>query len=272
MFLLRSVRSSSHEPPLLVTLKAEQISACADILHIKLSAKNLTNKDGFFGKSDPFFSINRSREDGTWLPVMKSPVVMDNLNPHWAQVQIPVQEVCNNDYSRPLQVEVWDWDADGGHDLIGAFQCDLNSLQANQVSRDSFLVVDETMKKKQGGKYKGSGQVFVEFFSIEKKYVKYEMLHYIQTGVEISFVPCIDYTASNGAPSSPSSLHYMVPNSIFANYNEYQKVGCQDLNLHTFAFSARSHVSSILFCFLSIPSSTNIGNHDDRPNRGTIRL
>merc|ERR1712130_242610 len=43
-------------------------------------------------------------------------------------------------------------------------------------------------------------------------------LDYIQGGMELSFTVAIDFTASNGNPASPSSLHYNDPSG---NPNQY---------------------------------------------------
>jgi hypothetical protein len=40
---------------------------------------------------------------------------------------------------------------------------------------------------------------------------------YLRSGWSISFVCAIDYTGSNGVPSSPSSLHYLGPNNQYEN-------------------------------------------------------
>ena len=54
-----------------------------DELHLQLRAFKLDRKDGMFGKSDPFFILEREREaDGAhWLPVFKSEVRRNTLNP-----------------------------------------------------------------------------------------------------------------------------------------------------------------------------------------------
>ena len=58
----------------------------------------------------------------------------------------------------------------------------------------------------------------------------YSFLDYIIGGCQINFTVAIDFTASNGDPKEPSSLHYINPSAP----NEYTKalvaVGevCQD--------------------------------------------
>ena len=58
----------------------------------------------------------------------------------------------------------------------------------------------------------------------------YSFLDYIMSGCQINFTVGVDFTASNGNPTDPSSLHYMDP----AKPNQYMQalmaVGsiCQD--------------------------------------------
>lgn len=40
---------------------------------------------------------------------------------------------------------------------------------------------------------------------------------YIASGWQVSMVAAVDYTASNGAPSTPESLHFLGPNNQYEN-------------------------------------------------------
>lgn len=40
---------------------------------------------------------------------------------------------------------------------------------------------------------------------------RYSFLQYITSGCELNFMVAIDFTGSNGIPSSPTSLHYISP-------------------------------------------------------------
>jgi hypothetical protein len=47
------------------------------------------------------------QEDGTtWLPVYKTEVVANNLNPNWKQINIGAVQLCNADMYRPLRLRV----------------------------------------------------------------------------------------------------------------------------------------------------------------------
>ena len=43
-------------------------------------------------------------------------------------------------------------------------------------------------------------------------------IDYLKGGLELNMIVAIDFTGSNGTPSSPNSLHYMNPSSL----NQYQ--------------------------------------------------
>ena len=76
-----------------VAVRAEEVSTCSDQLILGLSAAKLKNKDGFFGKSDPFIRMSRINEDGSWELVWQSETVMDNLSPVFKPQQIQVQKI-----------------------------------------------------------------------------------------------------------------------------------------------------------------------------------
>ena len=46
-------------------------------------------------------------------------------------------KLCLGDWSRPLRLEVFDWDLDGGHDFIGACVTNLETL----VQGEDFQIV-----------------------------------------------------------------------------------------------------------------------------------
>ncbi len=111
-------------PACVVSIHSEEVKNCNDLVHCKFKGVKLENKDGFFGCSDPFYIISKGNSDGTWNRVWQSEVVMNNLNPSWKKATMPLSILCNGDHNRPLRIEVFDYDKDGTHDLIGS--CDTN--------------------------------------------------------------------------------------------------------------------------------------------------
>ena len=48
-------------------VRAEEVSKDRSVVHFKMAGKKVKNKDGWFGKSDPFCEILRLQEDNTWV-------------------------------------------------------------------------------------------------------------------------------------------------------------------------------------------------------------
>lgn len=53
------------------------------------------NTDGYFGKSDPFLKFYKKSGDD-WLPVHKTEMIKDDLNPVWKPFQISVKRLCGS--------------------------------------------------------------------------------------------------------------------------------------------------------------------------------
>nr|KAG5706037.1 hypothetical protein BaRGS_028146 [Batillaria attramentaria] len=189
-----------------IVVRCEEVSATKDEVTLQLRATKLDKKD-FFGKSDPFLLIHRANEDMSFTVVHKTEVVRNNLNPTWKPFTISVQALCNGDYDRSVQVECFDWDSDGSHDFIGAFTTNLRQLSKGPCDSNVYPVINPKKQAKKKN-YKNSGEVHVMSCSIQQRQ---SFLDYLRGGMQMNFTVAIDFTASNGNPSHPSSLHYMNP-------------------------------------------------------------
>ncbi|XP_028814905.1 copine-8-like isoform X2 [Denticeps clupeoides] len=137
----------------------------------------------------------------------KTEVVKNTLDPVWQAFKIPVRALCNGDYDREIKIEVYDWDRDGGHDYIGEFSTSYRELSKGQ-SQFSVYEVLNPRKKKKKKKYQNSGTVTLLSCLVD---TEVSFLDYIKGGTQINFTVAIDFTASNGNPSQPTSLHYLSP-------------------------------------------------------------
>lgn len=72
-----------------------------------------------------------------------------------------------------------------------------------------FTSVEEMRKGRSCDLTKG-GQLVIEKF---ETYERASFVDYLRSGWQVSLSLAIDYTGSNGNPSSPSSLHYLGPNN-----------------------------------------------------------
>lgn len=196
-----------------ILLRAEELNKCKEEITLHFRASHLDKKD-FFGKSDPYLQISRVNEDGCYTVVHRTEVVKKTLNPTWQPFMITARSLCNGDYDRSIKFECFDWDSDGGHDFIGEFTTNLRELSRGPCSSNIYPVINPKKRAKKK-KYKDSGEVILLSFKSEQVC---SFLDYIQSGTEMNFTVAIDFTASNGNPSSPSSLHYLNP---YGTPNQY---------------------------------------------------
>ncbi|CAL8253452.1 unnamed protein product [Arctogadus glacialis] len=104
---------------------------------------------------------------------------------------------------RTVKVDVYDWDRDGSHDFIGEFTTSYRELSRGQ---NQFNVYEVTLLS----------------FKVESEYT---FVDFIRGGTQLNFTVAIDFTASNGSPSQPSSLHYMSPYQMNAYGMALKAVG-----------------------------------------------
>ncbi|XP_019732671.1 copine-8 isoform X1 [Hippocampus comes] len=203
-----------------IIVKAEELNNCRESVMMQFCGNKLDKKD-FFGKSDPFLVFYRSNEDSTFTICHKTEVVKNTLNPVWQAFKIPVRALCNGDYDRTIKVEVYDWDRDGSHDFIGEFSTSYRELSRGQSQFNVYEVVNQKKKDKKK-KYLNSGTVTLLSFLVD---IDVTFLDYIKGGTQINFTVAIDFTASNGNPAQPTSLHYMSPYQLNAYAMALKAVG-----------------------------------------------
>ncbi|XP_069621098.1 copine-8 isoform X2 [Ranitomeya imitator] len=203
-----------------IIVTAEELNNCRDAVLMQFCANKLDKKD-FFGKSDPFLVFFRSNEDGSFTICHKTEVVKNTLNPVWQAFKIPVRALCNGDFDRTIKVEVYDWDRDGSHDYIGEFSTSYRELSRGQSQFNVYEVINAKKKGKKK-KYLNSGTVTLLSFLVE---TEVSFLDYIKGGTQINFTVAIDFTASNGNPAQPTSLHYMNPYQLNAYGMALKAVG-----------------------------------------------
>lgn len=218
--LLAVAGHSSVQTQSKILVRAEEVSSSKEAISMQLRAAGLDKKD-FLGKSDPFLLFYRANNDGSYTVVHKTEVIKNTLNPTWKPFSISATSLCNGDHNRTIKVECYDWDSDGSHDLIGEFTTNLAALLQAPSKNTVFEVINPKLKAKKRN-YKHSGQLMVMTCKAE---VVPSFLDYLYGGMEMNFTVAIDFTASNGNPSQPTSLHYINPHQINQYAAAIQAVG-----------------------------------------------
>ncbi|XP_027931702.1 protein BONZAI 3-like [Vigna unguiculata] len=195
-----------------ITVHAEETVASRSVVEMVLRCSRLDNKD-VFSKSDPFLRISRMVEIGGYIPICKTEVINDNLNPKWRPVYLGGHKFGSKE--NPLLIECFDFNSSGDHVLIGKMQksvADLEKLYKERTGAN-FVISSKSDRKEKVLK----GQLFVDQYC-EKERLSF--IDYISNGFELNFMVAVDFTASNGNPQLSDSLHYIDPHG---RLNSYQK-------------------------------------------------
>ncbi|KAG6646168.1 hypothetical protein CIPAW_08G175000 [Carya illinoinensis] len=188
-----------------LTIHAEETIASRRVVEMMLHCSYLDNKD-IFSKSDPFLRISRVVESGGSIPICKAEVVNNNLNPKWKSLCLSMQQFGSKD--NPLTIECFDFNSSGKHSLIGGRPGKIHEGRSG---------ANLTITSHHGHKKVLKGELYVDQFC-EKE--QYSFLDYVSCGFELNFMVAVDFTASNGNPWNPDSLHYIDPSD---QLNSYQK-------------------------------------------------
>ncbi|XP_043725233.1 protein BONZAI 1-like [Telopea speciosissima] len=197
-----------------LTVRAEECVGSKTTAEIVLRCTDLENKD-LFSKSDPFLVISKMVESGSPIQVCKTQVKKNDLNPTWKPVFLNMQQVGSKD--TPLIAECFNFNSNGKHDLIGKLQKSLAELEKlHSCGVGENLMFPTAVGHNCSNKALNS-KLYVDKYS---ESVQHTFLDYITGGCELNFMVAIDFTASNGNPRLPDSLHYIDPSG---RPNAYQR-------------------------------------------------
>ena len=192
----------------MITIIAEEVSTSKEIVTFHFAAKNLDKKD-LIGKSDPFMVISRSLPmvggQAAFTEVCRTNVVDNTSKPSWDAITISLKDLCNGDYDKPIKFDVFDWDDNSSCDLIGTFIATFNELKFSMNENAQFDCINPKKKEKKKS-YKDSGQVYLKFLNVT---IEPSFMDYLQGGTALNFSVAVDFTASNGNPNDPNSLHFL---------------------------------------------------------------
>ncbi|KAI7731879.1 hypothetical protein M8C21_032243 [Ambrosia artemisiifolia] len=171
-----------------LTVHAEEELISKITAELTFRCSDLENKD-FFSKSDCFLVISKKLESGATIPICKTEVLKDNLNPQWKPISLKMSQVGNKDI--PLFIECFNFNSNGKHDLLGKAQKSLAELEKLSISKKGEnLFVPMYIGKDQQSKVLKS-QLFVEEFT---ESVHHTFLDYLLGGCEMNFMVAIDFT------------------------------------------------------------------------------
>ncbi|KAL5835529.1 hypothetical protein ACOSQ3_015086 [Xanthoceras sorbifolium] len=203
---------------------AEETVASRSAVEISFRCSCLANVD-LFSKSDPFLRISRIVESGDSVPICKTEVINDNLNPIWRPITLSMQQYGSKKSVADLQ------------------KLHQERSGANFVSPSAHRNHEKVLKS----------QLFVDK-CIEKE--QHTFLDYISAGFELNFIVAVDFTASNGNPRTPDSLHYIDPSGRLNSYQQaIMEVGeviqfyDSDRRFPAWGFGGKTFNGAVSHCF-----------------------
>ncbi|XP_015570574.2 protein BONZAI 3 isoform X2 [Ricinus communis] len=230
-----------------LNIYAEETVASRTAIELTFHCSNLDNKD-IFSQSDPFLRISRLVESGAYIPICKTEVVNNNLNPVWRPLYLSMQQFASK--NNPLVIECFDFNSNGNHVLIGKVQKSVSDLEKMHREKGGANFI---LPSHRGHEKVLKGQLFVDQF-VEKE--QYSFLDYISSGFELNFMVAVDFTASNGNPRHPDSLHYIDPSGRLNSYQQaIMEVGeviqfyDSDRCFPAWGFGGRTPAGTISHCF-----------------------
>ncbi|EUB62022.1 Copine-9 [Echinococcus granulosus] len=106
---------------------------------------------------------------------------------------------------RMIIIQCIDWNRSGREALIGETRATINQLIQMRSAQPISLPLIHPKKARRKKAYVNSGVLLINEVSIEKVY---SFIDYVQGGTELSCCIAIDFTASNGCPQVPGTLHF----------------------------------------------------------------
>jgi hypothetical protein len=107
--------------------------------------------------------------------------------------KISERRLCKNNVDDTFEIRFYHYSQTGAHTDIGKLVLSVT----NMLDARPLKIISNTNKTK------GT----VKFLSL-KRYVKSSFTDYIAAGLQLMLITAIDFTASNGSPKAPNSLHY----------------------------------------------------------------
>lgn len=204
-----------RKKPGYLVVDVEELIACKQVASFSVSATDLP--PSLCGLLSPSASVHiyRSNENGSLTIVHRSPCVARSSNPNFKPFQQKIVTLCNGDLDRSIRFELIDQRFNMNRNL-GFFETTVNSLKSNKSDKQGQMF-NLLHHSSVGAKSCDSSKIIISDFRLINQA---SFLDYIKAGAQIHFVIAIDFTASNGDPAYPDSLHYL--DSMGRKVNPYE--------------------------------------------------
>ncbi|KAJ3445336.1 copine-8 [Anaeramoeba flamelloides] len=185
----------------------------------------------------------KKKKKKVYTKIYTTEIIPKTQDPSWKSFEILSFLLCECDHKKEILIECYDEKKNGKEVLIGVVETNLEEIL--NPKKNEFKLLDPNKKKRK--KNQNYGILKLEEI---KSSPKASMLDHLSEDINLSVVLGIDFTASNGQPNFPNSLHYRNPPnlnqyeqtivslcSIFSQYSDNNKIPA-------FGFGAKINTSS----------------------------
>ena len=180
-----------------IIISAEEINAGDNEKCFKIQARatNVQKLKGFFSSSAPnaYLQLSKVKENGRPTAVYRTNPVKSS-NPNYPTFELSARDLCNGDIHRAISIHLVNQASNGDLKTLQSFE-----TTPYELERNPNLSLQD-------------GKCCLTLMS--QVTTKPSFLAYMNSGLELNFHVAIDFTASNGDPMTPHSLHYINPNQM----------------------------------------------------------
>ncbi|KAH9363693.1 hypothetical protein HPB48_002028 [Haemaphysalis longicornis] len=187
-----------------ILLTVEEVLDCKRVIDMQWYGQKLDKKD-WFGKSDPFLEFYRVSEDNSYTAVFRTEVVKKSLNPTWRPFAIQMRQLSGGDEDRTIASSATTGTLTAG-DLPPPRCVAYHSVSRSHDHIGEFYTNVRTLAQGPGpaNEYERNGKMEVMLTSVRLSAPTSWV-----ASLQMHFTVAVDFTASNGDPRDPGSLHFL---------------------------------------------------------------
>ncbi|KAL3982816.1 Copine family protein [Acanthocheilonema viteae] len=185
---------------------------------------------------DAYFMMYLVPEGASKLLLHKSEAIAEK-HPVWKAFLVPISHFSFASASCSIEIDVYNYNVNREDTLIGKCATSFDQLLRGVGALNAYKLSGLEGKKK--------GNASVELVNVIQV-ASSSFIDYLKAGTQIHFSVAVDFTASNGNPLDPSSLHYIHPHkfnpymtalsavtSVIGKYNRHGRIAALGFGAQT---------------------------------------
>lgn len=152
----------------------------------------------FNGTNNCFLKLSKANESGIFIPVYQSKKALSSKKGSYPKFSLDIRQLCNSDVHRTIAFEIIHIKSNG--DVKNLHKMTFTPIELENQA--SITRNDDKMS-----------------MTVRSNVVTLpSFIEYLHSGLQLNFHVAVDYTASNGDPRTPQSLHFLRNDGIMNSY------------------------------------------------------